>query len=345
MTLLIVSGAGGSGVTTVARGIARGLRDDGYSTVEINSSVAAPLGTSQVWSDAVATFGVWLQRLGASTLTANELEGLSGLNELITGVMVADSVGNSNIDVVVWDMGSSREALRTLQLLDTFPVLLDRLLTGPVAAHLSAPDPDALIAAWYGLVTHVSDARDVVQAAQSVLVGTTTDVEALVHASGTMRLYGCMPSALVLNKVPEVTKSQTKRDRRAMKEAVRGADAIGVPVVVLPQVASGIPKSAKVTKWLKPLRQVLVSSQDAPSQMLNVHETKKGYTLNLKLRKGADVQVGRRGDSLLVVCDGHRRQVELPAVLKRCLITGGGMVNDSLVLKFVPNPKLWREQS
>jgi arsenite-transporting ATPase len=345
MTLLLVSGAGGSGVTTVARGIAHGLRNDGFSTAEINSSVAAPLGASQVWSDVVATFGVWLQRLGASSLAANELEGLSGINELITGVMVADAVRNSNIDVVVWDMGSTREALRTLQLLDTFPVLLDRLLTGPVAAQLSAPDPDALIAAWYGLVTHVSDARDAVLASQSVLVGTVNDVEALVHVSATMRLYGCIPSAVVLNKAPEPTKTHAKRDRRALKDAVFRVDAIGVPVVVLPNSDSGTPKLAKVSQWLKPLRKVLVSDQGTPSPVWTIRETKKGYALTLKLRKGADVQIGRRADSLLVVCDGYRRQLELPAVLKRCMITGGGMVNDSLVLKFVPDPKVWREQS
>ena len=344
MTLLLLSGAGGSGVTTVAQGIARGLREDGYSTAEIQSSVAAPLGTSQVWSDAVSTFGVWLQSLGASTLAAHELEGLVGLNELITGVMVADAVRNSNIDVVLWDMGSSREALRTLQLLDTVPVLLDRLLTGPVAAQLSAPDPSVLIAAWYGLVTHVSAARDLVYEAQSVLVGTLNDADTLIQASGTMRLYGCNPTAVVLNKVPATSENDTKHIRHAVKTAVADVDGIGVPVVVLPVAANGAPKPTKVAKWLGPLREVLIEEGRTSVDVWSVRETKKGYALTFTLRSGAEVQVGRRGDSLLVICDGYRRQLELPAVLKRCLITGGGMVGDSLVLKFVPDPKVWREQ-
>jgi len=344
MTLLLVTGAGGAGISTVAQGLARGLRDEGYSTAEIHSGVAAPLGTSQVWSDAVSTFGVWLQSLGASTLAANELEGLVGLNELITGVTVADAVRNSNIDVVVWDMGSSREALRTLQLLDTVPVLLDRLLTGPVAAQLSAPDPSALIAAWYGLVTHVSAARDLVHEAQSVLVGTLNDAEPLIRASGAMRLYGCNPAAVVLNKVAAVGKSDTKQIRRAVKNAVSEVDSIGVPVVVLPVAANGAPKSAKVTKWLGPLREVLLEENRIRAEVWTVRETEKGYSLSMTLRAGADVQVGRRGDLILIVCDGYRRHLELPAVLKRCLITSGGMVSDSLVLKFAPDPKVWREQ-
>ncbi|CAB4633735.1 unannotated protein [freshwater metagenome] len=344
MTLLLVSGAGGAGITTVAQGLARSLREEGYSTAEIDSSIAAPLGTSQVWSDAVSTFGVWLQSLGASTLAAQELEGLVGLNELITGVLVADAIRNSNIDVVVWDMGSSREALRTLQLLDTVPVLLDRLLTGPVAAQISAPDPTALITAWYGLVTHVSAARDLVHEAQSVLVGTLNDADALIRASGAMRLYGCNPAAVVLNKVPAANKSDTKLISRSVKKAVAVVDGIGVPVVVLPMAAKGEPKPAKVMKWLGPLREVLVEEDRILADVWSVRETKKGYSLTFTLRAGADVQVGRRGDLLLVICDGYRRQLELPAVLKRCLITSGGMVSGSLVLKFVPDPKVWREQ-
>ena len=345
MSLIVVSGAGGSGVTTVAQGIAHGLRGDGYSTAEVNSAVAVPLGISQLWTDAVATFGVWLQSLGSSTLASEELEGLIGLNELVTGAMVADAVNNTNIDVVVWDMGSIREALRTLQLLDTVPVLLDRLLTGPVAAQLSAPDPDALIVAWYGLVTHVAAARDAVHAASSVLVGNPNHVDELMKSSGSMRLYGCTPSAVVLNKAPSVKSGADKNARKALKQSVARADAMGVPVVILPTANDGAPQSKKVAKWLGPLREVLVAQQDPGSVLWNVRETKKGYALSIALRQGADVQVGRRGDSLLVVCDGHRRQLELPAVLKRCMISRGGMVKDSLVLHFVPDPKLWRERS
>ncbi|MDD2817576.1 MAG: hypothetical protein PHN51_02110 [Candidatus Nanopelagicales bacterium] len=345
MTLLLVSGAGGSGVTTVAQGIARVLRQEGQTTAEITSALAAPLGSSQVWSDAVATFGVWLKGLGSSALSSNEIEGLIGINELLTGVMVADAVGNSNIDVVVWDMGSTREALRTLQLLDTIPVLLDRLLTGPAAAQLSAPNPDELIAAWYGLVTHVGAARDAVSTAQSVLVGTSHDADVLVESSGTLRLYGCTPAAIVLNKMPVLTKKDAKVKRRALNECVEQVDRIGVPVVMLPDRSQGSPKPAKVAKWLGPLSDVLMADTSASDDFWVMRETKKGYALSVHLRAGADVQVGRRGDFVLVVCDGYRRQLELPAVLKRCTIRGGGMVGSSLVMKFEPDPKVWREQS
>ena len=70
-----------------------------------------------------------------------------------------------------------------------------------------------------------------------------------------------------------------------------------------------------------------------------------GYRLIFPLRPGAQVRVGRRGDWLLLVCDGVVRHFELPPVLKRCLLEGGGMRAGDLILGFVPNPRVWREQA
>jgi len=333
MDLLLVSGVGGSGVSGVARGLARGFRDAGLSTAEVNSAVSAPVGTSSLWSDAVDTFGVWLQGLGAASMSADELVGLAGLNELITGGLVAEAVANPNIDVVVWDMGSAREALRTLQLLDTVPMLLDRLLTGPAAAQLSAPEPAALIAAWYRLVNHVAAARDEIHAATCVLVGEPKDAPELIEVAGVLRLYDCVTSAFIFNKVVRAKKTKD----------MSAAQGFGIPVVQLAYREAGAPKASKVAGRLAPLCSVLKALPRNTAPLWSLSPVKNGYSLTFPLRRGADVRVGRRGDALLLVCDGHRRQLELPAVLKRCLISGGGMKGDSLVLRFAPDPKVWRD--
>ncbi|CAB4904968.1 MAG: hypothetical protein F2806_06075 [Actinobacteria bacterium] len=347
MELLLVSGVGGSGVSSVARGLARGFRDAGLSTAEVNSAVSAPIESSSLWSDAVDTFGVWLQGLGAASMAADELVGLAGLNELITGGLVADAVANPNIDVVIWDMGSTREALRILQLLDTVPMLLDRLLTGPAAAQLSAPEPAALIAAWYRLVNHVVAARDDIRAATCVLVGETRDVPELVSVAGVLRLYDCVTSAVVLNKVKEThlatSKKQSKSSRQSGQEAALIDQEFGVPVVRLPFRDTRGPKVSKTAVRLRPLCKLLKDLPRNSGPVWSVSAVKKDYTFTFPLYRGADIRVGRRGDSLLLVCDGQRRQLELPAVLKRCLITGGGMNGASLVLRFAPDPKVWRD--
>jgi arsenite-transporting ATPase len=266
-------------------------------------------------------------------MSADELVGLAGLNELITGGLVADAVGNPNIDVVVWDMGSTREALRTLQLIDTVPMLLDRLLTGPAAAQLSAPEPAALIAAWYRLVNHVAAARDEIHSATCVLVGEPSDAAELVAVAGVLRLYDCVTSAFIFNKV--VSGKKTK--------AMSAAQDFGAPVVQLAYRDAGAPKVTKTATRLAPLCSLLKALPRNATPLWSVSPVKRGYSFTFPLRRGADVRVGRRGDALLIVCDGHRRQLDLPAVLKRCLISGGGMKGEALVLRFTPDPKVWRD--
>ena len=200
MDLILVSGVGGSGVSTVAAGIAHGLRDEGLTTAEFNSAVPAPLDRSSVWADATATFGIWLRTLGTAGLAPQEVNGLPGVNELVTGAMVASALADRDVDAVIWDLGTIREAGRTLQVLDSVPMLLDRLLTGSVADQLSAPDPAASVSAWYRLVTHLAQAREVINRSRSVLVGRESDAQALQQGLGVMRLFGSSPTAIVLNR-------------------------------------------------------------------------------------------------------------------------------------------------
>ncbi|MDD2857864.1 MAG: hypothetical protein PHU75_04230 [Candidatus Nanopelagicales bacterium] len=342
MELVLVSGRGGSGVSTVARGVAHALRERGYSTAEITSAVAAPVAASPVWADLADTFGVWLTGLGAAALVPDELVGLTGLNELVTGALVADAVADPGIDVVVWDLGSSREALRTLQLLDSIPMLLEHLLTGQAADQLSAPDPDALVAAWYRLVAHVTTARTVVRSAACVLVGTCDDAELLFGDAGLMRLYDCAPAAVVLTKVPA---QATGREAEEVTQAMLAADRIGAPVVQLRRRRPARITSAKTAKELAPLVAVLASMPAVKEHSWTLTHRKDQYRLAFPLREGAEVRVGRRGDVLLLVCDGHRRQFELPPVLKRCILDGGGMRGGDLVLRFSPDPRVWRERT
>ncbi len=351
MDLILVSGVGGSGVSTVAAGIAHGLREQGLTTAEFTSAVAAPLGHSSVWADASATFGSWLTALGTASLAAEEITGLPGLNELVTGAMVAAALADTDVDAVVWDLGSIREAGRTLQVLDSVPMLLDRLLTGSVADQLSAPDPAASVSAWYRLVTHLAQAREVINRSRSVLVGRDSDVDAILAGVGVLRLFGSSPSAIVLNRAPAGRQSGKKAassaGRRAGRPGIASLDAAvdGVLVVPLSERDKGSPKSSWTAARLGELVGLLDQLPPISTPAWRITKRGSGYRLILPLRAGARVRVGRRGDSLLLVCDGFARHFELPPVLKRCLIEGGGMRAGDLILGFVPNPRVWREQS
>ncbi|WP_128976791.1 ArsA family ATPase [Streptomyces roseicoloratus] len=49
----------------------------------------------------------------------------------------------------------------------------------------------------------------------------------------------------------------------------------------------------------------------------------------------------RRGDELLLGAGPFRRAVPLPAVLRRCTVTGAGLVDGDLRIRFTPDPGLW----
>ncbi|MDP2014305.1 MAG: hypothetical protein Q8L05_08780 [Actinomycetota bacterium] len=336
MDLILVSGVGGAGVSTVAAGIALGLRQQGFTTAEFTSASPAPLGASSVWADATATFGIWLKTLGTAGLAPEEVNGLPGLNELVTGAMVAAALADPSVDAVIWDMGTIREAGRTLQVLDSVPMLLDRLLTGSVADQLSAPDPAASVSAWYRLVTHLATAREVISRSRSVLVGRSADADALLAGLGVLRLFGSSPAAVVLNRAPRGKKSRTTTHGEAFD---------GLLMTTLVEREKGSPKSAWAASRLIELVRLLDQLPPISTPAWTITKRANGYRLTLPLRAGAEVQVGRRGDSLLLVCDGFARHFELPPVLKRCLLEGGGMRAGDLILGFVPNPRVWREQS
>ena len=148
-----------------------------------------------------------------------------------------------------------------------------------------------------------------------------------------MRLFGSTPTAVVMNHVDQSEKSRKSAD-----------SLLGLPVAIVSNRAKGNPKSGWVAARLESTVELLDQLPPIGTPAWTIAKRGKGYRLTLALRPGAQVRVGRRGDSLLLECDGYSRQFELPPVLKRCLLEGGGMRAGDLILGFVPNPRVWREQ-
>ncbi|WP_411105956.1 ArsA family ATPase [Streptomyces sp. cmx-4-9] len=57
-------------------------------------------------------------------------------------------------------------------------------------------------------------------------------------------------------------------------------------------------------------------------------------------RKG-DLDLVRRGDELLLTAGPYRRIVALPAALRRCTVSGAGLADGVLRIRFTPDPGLW----
>ncbi|AUG76788.1 hypothetical protein CFP65_1920 [Kitasatospora sp. MMS16-BH015] len=55
----------------------------------------------------------------------------------------------------------------------------------------------------------------------------------------------------------------------------------------------------------------------------------------------ADLELVRRGDELVLGLGAYRRVLPLPSALRRCTVSGAGLTDGVLALRFAPDPALW----
>jgi arsenite-transporting ATPase len=79
-------------------------------------------------------------------------------------------------------------------------------------------------------------------------------------------------------------------------------------------------------------------------ELLQVSRDSDGFLLSLALplARIEDLELARSGDDLVVTLGGHRRLLALPAALRRCTVAGARLVEARLVVRFEPDPMLWR---
>jgi len=63
----------------------------------------------------------------------------------------------------------------------------------------------------------------------------------------------------------------------------------------------------------------------------------------LSLARLGEVDLARSADELVVTVAAHRRLLVLPSALWRCAVAGAQLRNGRLVVRFVPDPALWRQ--
>ncbi|WP_371482115.1 ArsA family ATPase [Kitasatospora sp. NBC_00315] len=65
------------------------------------------------------------------------------------------------------------------------------------------------------------------------------------------------------------------------------------------------------------------------------------WRLTLPGADRADLDLVRRGDELVVGLGAYRRILSLPSALRRCTVTGAGLTDGVLAVRFAPDPALW----
>ncbi|RJQ69613.1 ArsA family ATPase [Pseudonocardiaceae bacterium YIM PH 21723] len=399
MRVLLFTGKGGVGKTTLAAATAAHVAARGGKCLVVSTDPAHSLGDAlgvpltgvpsevdgglsgaQIDTRMLAD-GAWpglrehLRRMlagaGVDELAAEELTVLPGVEELLAIGEVHRMAAAGTWDTVIVDCGPTAETLRLLALPEALHGYLERLfpqhrrvVRGLLAGLAGSKDASGWDAAAdaIGLLAEQLDAlRALLTDASRTSVRLVFTPERVVLAETrrtitALALQDIQVDGLLGNRLlPKAGSARGPaahwlRTRRAEQDAVLAelTQSTGLGLRQIPYLAHepvGLPA-------LRDLAAELYGEDDPVAatikdDMLSVQRTGEGRDAEYRLRiavplpADADLDLARVGDELSVTVDGRRRVISLPAVLRRCAVTGASAGEHGLTVRFRPDPSKW----
>ncbi|MGW4997400.1 ArsA family ATPase [Streptomyces hydrogenans] len=388
MRIILVTGAGGAGRTTVAVATALAEAHAGRRVLLVPGDAdparpgpvaelagAAGPGTLTVLRpDPAGDFrreflalqarsATALDLLGASPFEDAELTELPGSRQFALLRAVREAAAGDH-DLAVVDLPPLREALTVLALPEQLRRYLRRLLPPerqaaralrPMLAQLAGvPMP----ARWLYETTARWERE--LAAVQAVVEAPDTTVRLVLEpgpaAAATLRdarlglaLQGLALDAVIANRLlPAASEDPwlaalTAEQHRHL--AALRADA-GDVLHELPHLGRD-PRGPEDLALLAAVRPGLPPAA-APAPSVEDRRAQDGvlvWHLPLPGAVKQDLSLVRRGDELLLGAGPFRRTLPLPPALRRCTVTGAGLVDGDLAIRFAPDPGLWPEPS
>ncbi|MDP9440874.1 MAG: ArsA family ATPase [Actinomycetota bacterium] len=383
--ILLFTGKGGVGKTTVAAATALRCADAGLRTVVLSTDPAHSLAEAlDVPLDSLArpiTPLLWGQQLdatqrleeawgevqrylvslldwaGAGAIQAEELAVVPGLEEIFALADIKGYAESGDWDVVVVDCAPTAETLRLLSLPEILGWYIDRVLpagramtqvVGPLLSRMTTLPfaGDAVFDSLRRFYDGLRGVRELLADPELASVRLVVNPERMVIAEARrtatyLSLFGYGLDAVVANRLlPEaVTDPWFKAWKESHAEHLAAIEAGFAPVPVLRAELA-----ADELVGLEPLRsfgQALYGDCDAAAVLhadppLRVEARGGGAVLSLALPfvEGDDLEIGHKGDELLVRVGPHRRAVVLPDSLRRRAVRGATMVGDRLEVSF-----------
>jgi arsenite-transporting ATPase len=330
------------------------------------------------WGEVQRYLVAALTELGVDPLAAEELTELPGAEEVLALLEVRDQVSGGGWDLVVVDCAPSAETLRLLALPEVLTRYVRRLLpmerriarvlngtVRPVHSRATAsmsragvPVPaDHVVEAAERLAAELAGVQEVLRSPQtSVRLVTTAETVVLAETRRTwtsLALHGFRVDQVVANRVFLGGDDAWRQRWSATQETVladadasfhpvpvlRAGYADAEPVGVAELAAFGERLLGPVAEWSA--EAVLAPAGDPAG--LDVERVDGGFVLGLDvpLARREDLELGRRGDDLVVTVSGRRRVVALPGALTRCQVAGAALRDGRLAVRFEPDPTLW----
>jgi arsenite/tail-anchored protein-transporting ATPase len=311
-----------------------------------------------------------LGELGVDPLAAEELTELPGAEEVLSLLEVRDQVASGDWDLVVLDCAPSAETLRLLALPEVVGRYVRRLLPmerriARVLAHTARPamagvpmPADNVVAAAERLATELAAVREVLVAPEtSVRLVMTPETVVLAETRRTwtsLALHGFRVDQVVANRVFDGARDAWRRRWNTAQQAVLVEAAASFHPVPLLRAGYGDEEPVGVEalaafgeRLLGPAAEWSAEDVLAPAPEpagLDVERVEGGFVLGLSvpLARRDELELGRRGDDLVVTVSGRPRVVALPGALRRCTVAGAALRDGRLAVRFEPDPAQWR---
>ncbi|MEE1928701.1 ArsA-related P-loop ATPase [Streptomyces sp. TRM 70351] len=378
---VLVTGAGGAGVTTVAAATALAAVRDGHRAVLLSQGrlpavLDGVAGLTLVRVDPAAGFraavlaaqrhgGGALDLLGAQPLDEDELTELPGTAHLalLHALRTARERAGPG-DVLVADLPPAPDGVALLGLPAQLARYLRRLLPPdrqaaralrPVLAQLAGvPMPAQWLyesaGRWQEALAAVREVLDDPGTSARLVVAPVPGAPAAVAESRAgLALHGTPLDAVIVNRmlpagVADAYLDALRGEQRAVADELRAAPH-GPPPLELPWLpaAPATPDDLAALGVPGP-----GAPPPGPAPRIADRRTEDGelvWRLPLPGAVRERVALVRRGDEVIVTAGPHRRALPLDGALSRCAVAGARLADGGLTVRFRPDPALWPEGS
>lgn len=371
MRILLFTGKGGVGKTTLAAATGAALAARGRKTLVVStdpahsladaygralgaepSEVDTLLSAGQIdsrtladssWHRLRAELQQTLSGAGLDTLDAEELTVLPGVDELLALTEVRRLAEDGPWETVVVDCGPTAETLRLLALPEAVAGYLSRVFGRRVTDSVRR------------LGTHLDGLRALLTEPSVTTVRLVLTPERVVVAEArrtlsSLALRGIAVDGLIANRLMPAPgfwrggAATWLRTRRAQQDAVLAelAEAGIAPVARVEHRAAepvGLPALLEIAAELYRGADPLDGNGTPVTPLLRVRPAPGGYTLRIAipLARDAEVDLARVDDDLAITVDGFRRLIALPESLRPCRITGAESDADGLLVSLAGN--------
>ena len=373
MRILLFTGKGGVGKTTLAAATGAALAARGRKTLVVSTDPAHSLGDAfghtlgaepsevdallsavqidsrtlvdTTWHRLRAELQTTLAGAGLDTLDAEELTVLPGVDELLALSEVRRLAEDGPWETIVVDCGPTAETLRLLALPEAVSGYLTRAFgrRGRVTESVRR------------LGTHLDGLRALLTEPSVTTVRLVLTPERVVVAEArrtlsSLALRGIAVDGLIANRLmpaPGIWRGGAAswlRTRRTQQDTVL-AELAAAGFTAVSRVEHravepvGLRALLEIAAELYRDADPLDGNGTAVTPLLRVRPAPEGYTLRIAIPLGRDAEVdlARVDDDLAITVDGFRRLIALPESLRPCRITGAESDADGLLVSLAGN--------